>query len=153
MADVLPGTLVDNLKKVGIELTLKGVKSDELLRQYYRQEDRSSDMIFMATNFNTVYDPAENFALDEAHQTVYNRTALEDRNLYTLAVQLRKTIPGDLAEYCSRWLKFEDYLMKQLPMIPAYTNDYYDYYVSGLKGYNITSYMTWAKAIVAATME
>ena len=153
VADVLPGTLVDNLKKVGIELTLKGVKSDELLRQYYRQEDRSSDMIFMATNFNTVYDPAENFALDEAHQTVYNRTALEDRNLYTLAVQLRKTIPGDLTEYCSRWLKFEDYLMKQLPMIPAYTNDYYDYYVSGLKGYNITSYMTWAKAIVAATME
>jgi len=153
VADVFPTTLVDNLKEVGIVLTLKAVKSEELLRQYYRQDERSCDMIYMATNFNTVYDPAENFALDEAHQTVYNRTALMDGTLYSMAEQLRKTIPGDLTEYCRRWLRFEDYLMKQLPMIPAYTNDYYDYYVSGLKGYNITSYMTWAKAIVAATME
>ena len=109
-------------------------------------------MIFMATNFNTVYDPAENYATDEAHQTVYNRTALKEDKLYELAVQMRKTVPGDLTEYCVRWLNFQNNLMMYAPVIPAYTNDYYDFYVSGLKDYNITSYQTWSKAIVAASL-
>ena len=152
VADVFPATLVDNLKEIGINLTLKAVKPNDLLRQYYRQDERSCDMIFMATNFNTVYDPAENYATDEAHQTVYNRTALKEDKLYELAVQMRKTVPGDLTEYCVRWLNFQNNLMMYAPVIPAYTNDYYDFYVSGLKDYNITSYQTWSKAIVAASL-
>ena len=151
-ADVFPATLVDNLKEVGINLTLKAVKPNDLLRQYYRQDDRDCDMIFMATNFNTVYDPAENFATDDAHQTVYNRTALKEPDLYDLAVQMRKTVPGDLTEYCRRWITFQNNLMMYAPVIPAYTNDYYDFYVPGLKDYNITSYQTWSKAIVAASL-
>lgn len=151
-AEVFGKTLVDNLKAVGIKLTLKAVAPDELLKMYYRQEERDCDMIYLATNFNTVYDPAENFSTDESRQVVYNRTGLQDEQLYQLAVNMRKAVPGDLAEYCSRWLSFENQLMKLAPVIPAYTNEYYDFYVSGLKDYNVTSYLTWSKAIVAASV-
>ena len=150
-ADALQKTLADNLKEIGIQLTLKAVKPDELLRMYYRQDERDCDMIFLATNFNTVYDPAENFSLAEGRQMVYNRTGLQDNKLYQLAVNMRRVQQGDFAEYCSRWLRFQNYLMDQVPVLPAYTNDYYDFYVSGLKDYNITSYQTWSKAIVAAS--
>ena len=151
--DVFPKTFVDNLEKVGIKLSLKELDPDELFRQYYRQEDRDCDMFFLATNFNTVYDPAENYALDDAHQVVYNRTALKDRTTYNLALDMRRTEPGDPIGYCAKWVKFQNQLMTQAPIIPAYTNEYYDFYVSGLKNYNITSYQTWSKAIVAATLD
>ncbi len=152
-ADALQTLLADNLKEAGIQLTLKAVEPDELLRLYYRQDERDCDMIYLASNFNTVYDPAENFSVDDAHQTVYNRTGLNDTYLYNLAVTMRKTVPGDLLTYCVRWLTFQSYLMQQAPVIPAYTNEYYDFFIPGLKNYNITSYQTWSKAIVAATME
>lgn len=152
VAEAFGPTLVDTLNEVGIKLTLEAVEPNDLLRQYYRQDERSCDMIFMATNFNVVYDPAENYATDDAHQTVYNRTALKDDNLYNSAVQMRKTVPGDLAGYCARWLNFQNHLMMYAPVIPAYTNDYYDFYVSGLKDYDVTSYQTWSKAIVGATL-
>ena len=135
--DALQKNLADNLKEVGIQLTLKAVKPDELLRMYYRQDERDCDMIYLATNFNIVYDPAENFSLDEGRQMVYNRTGLQDNKLYKLAVNMRKVVPGDLAEYCSKWLDFQKYLMDQVPVLPAYTNDYYDFHISGLKDYNI----------------
>ena len=151
-ADALQATLADNLKDAGIQLTLKPVKSDELLRLYYRQDERDCDMIFLATNFNTVYDPAENYSLAKGRQMVYNRTGLQDNKLYQLAVNMRKVQPGDFAEYCSRWIRFQNYLMDQVPVLPAYTNDYYDFYVSGLEDYDITSYQTWSKAIVAASL-
>ena len=151
-ADVFPKTFVDNLEKAGIKLTLKALNTDELFRQYYRQDKRDCDMFFLATNFNTVYDPAENYALDDAHQVLYNRTALKDKSTYDLAVAMRKTQPGDPIGYCAKWVKFQNQLMTQAPVIPAYTNEYYDFYISGLKNYNIKSYQTWAKAIVAASL-
>ena len=152
-AEVFGKTLADNLKEIGIGLTLKGVAPDELLRMYYRQDERDCDMIYLATNFNVVYDPAENFALNDQRQVVYNRTGLQDQTLYKLAVDMRKVIPGDLAGYCAKWLDFQKSLMQQLPMIPGYTNDYYDFYVSGLKDYDVSAYQTWSKAIVAASMD
>ncbi len=151
-ADALQKTLADNLKEIGIQLTLKAVAPDELLKMYYRQDERDCDMIFLATNFNTVYDPAENFSLADGRQYVYNRTGLKDNRLYQLAVNMRKVHQGEFGEYCSRWIRFQDYLMDQVPVLPAYTNDYYDFYIPGLKDYKITDYQTWSKAIVAASL-
>lgn len=151
--DVFPATLKDNLEKVGIQLTLKAVEPTELLRLYYRQDERDCDIIFIGSNFNTVYDPAENFALEDEYQGVFNRTGWRDEALYYLAVQMRRSTPGDLLGYCRAWLNFQRRLMNQVPVIPAYTNDYFDFHIPALKNYNIASYQTWSKAIVAATLE
>ncbi len=150
--DVFPATLVDNLEEIGVKLTLKAVKPTELLRLYYRQDDRDCDIIFLGSNFNTVYDPAENFSLEDRYQGIYNRTGWKDQTLYDLAVQMRRTTPGDLLGYCRAWLSFQRCLMEQVPVIPAYTNDYYDFYIPALENYDISSYQTWSKAIVAATL-
>ena len=152
VADVFPDTLVENLDKIGVKLTLKAVEAADLYRQYYRQDERDCDMIFMATNFNTIYDPSENFALDPAHQTIYNRTAIKDKTLFDYAVQMRRTQPGDPVGYCVKWARFQNYLMSQAPIIPAYTNDYYDFYIPALKNYKPTSFQTWSKAIVEASL-
>ena len=151
--DVFPAALKENLDKVGIKLTLKAVKPTDLLRLYYRQDPRDCDIIFIGSNFNSVYDPSEYFALEDEYQGYYNRTGFKDEALYNLAVQMRRSTPGDLLGYCRAWLNFQRRLMEKVPVIPAYTNDYFDFYIPALKNYNIASYQTWSKAIVAATLK
>ena len=151
--EALKETLVKPLAEAGIELTMKAYKSEELLKIYYRQEERDCDMIYMASNFNILYDPAENFAPEESYQGVYNRTGIKDQTLYNLALQMRKTPSGDVLGYCRAWIKFQERFTQVLPMVPAYSNDYYDFYVPELKDYNPSAYQTWSKAILSASLK
>ena len=53
---------------------------------------------------------------------------MTDKELYQMAVDLRRTEPGNTLEYCERWLKFQERFSEVLPMIPLYSNIYFDFY-------------------------
>ena len=125
----------------------------ELLEIYYRQQERGCDMIYLATNFNAVFDPSTTFDPDDAYQGVNNRTGIADQQLYELAVAMRKTEPGDLLGYCRNWLAFQQRWAEVLPAIPVYSNTYYDFYTASLKDYNISANTSWAQAIVSASLK
>ena len=124
----------------------------EVLRYYYRQAERDCDMIFMASNFDVVFDPSVNFRPDSKDVNHYNTTAIQDPTLYALALDMRQTAPGDALKYVQKWVAFQKEFQEEVPMIPLYSNVYFDFYPRVLQNYNVSSNVSWGKAIVDAYM-
>ena len=154
ISDVLQKNAEENLKACGIKLTLVPASADELLSSYYRQTERTTEMIFLATNFNTVYDPAIMLSTDTSvNHELWNTMYTDDQELYRLAVSMRKTQPGDVYNYLKKWISFQERYNKVLPAIPVYSNTYYDFYIPQLRNYSISSHTTWAQAILESYWE
>lgn len=149
IADVIQANSVENLKACGIKLTFVPASAKDLLSAYYRQTERTTEMIFLATNFNTVYDPAISLCTDtSANHQLWNTMYTNDEILYRLAVDMRRTTPGDEFTYLTKWIAFQKRYNQVLPAIPVYSNTYYDFYTPQLHNYSILSHTNWAQAII-----
>ena len=154
-SEVVPGaaagSFVDNLAAVGIKLEMVPEPMEELLKSYYRQTERTTDMIYLATNFHVIVDPSITYSTDKTknHQ-IWNNTYSDDEDLYYRAVNMRKTEPGDIFEYVSKWVSFQERYNEVLPTIPIYSNIYFDFYNQYLQNYFITGQVTWSQAILPA---
>ncbi len=153
MADFMQeeGMFVDNLAKVGIKMTLVPAPMTELLKSYYRETERTTDMIYLAKNFHVVVDPSITYSADTTlnHQ-IWNNTYSDDEDLWQRAVKMRETEPEDDYEYVVRWIAFQERYNEVLPTIPVYSNIYYDFYSNYLQNYYPTSHVTWTQAILSA---
>ena len=148
MADTLEENLIRNLNEIGITLELVPAPMEQLLASYYREDERTTDMIYMGTNFHSVVDPSITYSADPtpAHE-IWNNTYSDDEELYELAVDMRKTEPGDIYGYVVKWIRFQERYNEVLPTIPVYSNIYFDFFVPELQNYNITAHVTWSQAI------
>ena len=145
--------LIPNLEKAGIRLTLQPMPMADILTAFYKQGDRETDMLYLASNFDLLFDPAVNFILDEDGTPNWSFTNHEDEELYRLALELRRTKPGDTLAYLQKWVKFQERFNKALPMIPIYSNTYFDVYTTSLKNYKVAQYTTWSEAIIPAYLK
>ena len=163
IAESLEETFTEHLAEAGAKLTIEETDSQTLLSTYYRQTARDCDMIYLATNFDVVFDPSLTFRPEEEAeleetgeegiaeiQNTYNTTGINDERLYQLAVDMRKTEPGDTLSYCQKWIEFQKRFAEVLPMIPIYSNVYFDFFPRYLQNYNISENVTWSQAIVSA---
>ena len=156
----LQTNLAEHLEHVGIRLTMEAVPMAELLTRWYKQGERDEDMIYLATNFDDmVYDPSVHFqtleAENEAHAADthgWSYTNLSDEKLYGEAVAMRKTEPGDVLSYMEHWIAFQERFNEILPMIPVYSNIYFDFYTDALQNYRVDQRVTWSQAIVGARL-
>ncbi|MBQ4639438.1 MAG: ABC transporter substrate-binding protein [Clostridia bacterium] len=148
MADYLQPHFIDHLAKAGIRVTLQPMEMEELLHQYYRQDERDCDMIYLATNFSEVFDPTLTYAPIDGINS--NFSHLEDEKLHALAKDMAKTEPGDIGTYLQKWMTFEEYWAQVLPAIPVYSNAYFDFYTPLLQDYEINATATWSQAILGA---
>ena len=151
ITDTLQENFIDHLNAAGILLTLVPVSMDDLLTSYYRETERTTDMIYLGTDFHVVVDPSITYSADNqlSHER-WNNTFSDDEELYRRAVEMRKTLPGDLYGYITKWIAFQERYNEVLPAIPIYTNIYFDFFVPSLQNYNINSHVTWGQAIVEA---
>ena len=149
IVDTIQENFIDNLNACGILLTLVPTPMVDLLHSYYRETERTTDMIYLATNFHVIVDPSITYSTDDSlnHQ-VWNNTYSDDEYLFQLAQSMRKTEPMDVFEYVSKWVDFQDRYNEVLPAIPLYTNIYFDFYANYLQGYWITGQVTWSQAIL-----
>ena len=144
-------TFVGNLAEIGIKLTLVPEKMEDLLKSYYRQTERTTDMIYLATNFHVIVDPSITYSTDKTkNHEIWNNTYSDDEDLWYRAVNMRKTEPGDVFEYVSKWISFQERYNEVLPTIPIYSNIYFDFLNSNLQNYWITGQVTWSQAILPA---
>ena len=65
---------------------------------------------------------------------------------------MRRTEPVDKLGYCTKWLKFQVRFMEQLPLLPIYSNVYFDFYPKVLHEYKIGENISWPEAIVESYM-
>jgi len=150
VAPELEGRLVSSLEEGGIELEVYAIPAEALLKEYYRLDEVHYDMFFLATNFDTLYDPSLNFTETEDGHHVWKTSALEDDELWEHAVSMRQTEPADVLGYCAKWLDFQKRFMETLPELPIYSNVYFDFYPQVLHDYMIRDAVSWPQAILGA---
>ena len=149
--DTLQENFIDNLNACGIKLTLVPEPMETLLASYYREAERTTDMIYLATNFHVIVDPSITYSTDRsANHQMWNNTYSDDEDLYWRAVNMRKTDPKDIYDYVAKWVAFQERYNEVLPTIPVYSNIYYDFHVPELQNYNIVGHVTWTQAILEA---
>ena len=132
------------LKEAGILLTIE--TSPSVLPIYYGQDDTDYDMLYLATNFDVAFDPTQMF-MEGGSVNVHG---VKDAELVKLAGEMRQTEQGDLLTYCTKWISFLKRFTEVEPMIPVYSNVYYDFHPEVLQNYKITQYISWADAIVGS---
>lgn len=142
-----------NLAQVGIQLTLEPVEFTRLLDRKDRREERDCDMIYMASNFTVVFDPAASFDPADAQTGYSNYTGIADEGLYQSAKDMSATVPGDILGYMTKWVAFQENYAEVLPAIPLYSNVYMDFYTNALTDYQVKENVTWSQAIVEAQLE
>jgi len=149
IVDTIQENFIDNLKECGILLTLVPEDMEKLLLSYYRETERTTDMIYLATNFHVVVDPAITYSTDPTpSHLLWNNTYSDDQDLWYRAVSMRKTDPKDVYNYVAKWISFQERYNEVLPTIPIYSNIYFDFYNSQLQNYWITAHVTWSQAIL-----
>jgi len=149
IADTIQENFLDNLAEVGILVTLVPEDMEELLKSYYREKERTTDMIYLGTDFHVIVDPSITYSADPTpDHLVWNNTYSDDEELWELAVDMRKTVPDSFYEYVVKWIRFQERYNEVLPAIPLYSNVYFDFFTGQLQNYWITSHVTWSQAIL-----
>ena len=149
ITDTIQENFTDHLNECGIRLTLVPAGMQELLASFYRDTERTTDMIWLATNFHVIVDPAIAYSTDtSANHEIWNNTYSDDEELYRMAVDMRKTTPGAFLEYVTKWIRFQERYNQVLPAIPVYSNVYFDFYTDQLQSYDVASHVTWTQAVL-----
>ncbi len=141
---------VPYLKEAGIELELISMNVNEMLGQFYHHTPRTVDMYYLGSNFDTIFDPASHFRPSVSGGLGWNFTNFEDETLYQIALDMRKTESGDLLNYCKKWVAFQERFTETMPVIPVYSNVYFDFYPTILHEYYPSETSTWSEAIIPA---
>ena len=138
------------LREVGIGLEMIPMEMEALLDQFYHRGERTMDMLLLGSNFDVLFDPAAHFQTGKSGSLSWDYTEAEDEEMYQLALEMRRTEPGNLLEYCRKWLEFQKRFAEVEPMIPLYSNVYFDYFTTALHGYQPSGSVTWSEAVLGA---
>ena len=149
-AQLLEDMLATPLAELGMALVSTELPFVQVLEQYYSPGERSYDMMHLATNFTSVFDPYFVFSSASEYDGVQNTTGYHDETLEQLALDMRQISSGDILGYCRAWLAFQSHWNEKLPMLPLYSNIYFDFYDAALTRYAPEAHMNWPAAILYA---
>ncbi len=149
-SDKIEELIAPAFSEIGVDLVITEMPFTQMLRQYYRLDEREYDMFYMATNFNAVFDPTLTFAVDDKYQGVANTTGLRDEKLAELARNMSRVEPGDVLGFFTNWFEMQLYFNEVLPTLPIYANVYVDFSVPTLAKYEPALYLNWPTAILYA---
>ena len=150
VADTIEEMLKPAMAEIGMQLEATPMSFDEMLPYLYRQEPRTFNMFYLATNFSHVFDPYYDFHVDDMYQGLINTSGLKDEGLMQLALAMRETNPTDMPGYAGKWLDFQKRFVELMPMTPLYSSVYFDFYTSKLQGYEIGAQVGWGPAVLYA---
>ncbi len=139
--------LVNRLRAAGITLKVKTISMKALQDAYEGRTDSGADMLYLGDNFSVAFDP-EVFA---PHADGTELSALKEE-LYSMALDLVRTEPNDLIGFEQKWIRLQERITETLPLVPVYTNVYFDFFCRKLHNYQISHAKGWGEAIVSAYM-
>ena len=150
MAESMGTYFVPHLQEAGIRLTLLPMEMKELHRAYNDRDAEHIDMFYLGDDFNIEFDPQLFFLAGDPNGPEEDTLAWAHTQLAEYARQMCETVPSDALGFVKKWITFQEQLSDMLPLIPVYSNVYFDFYTSDLTDYDILKYITWGDAIVPA---
>lgn len=148
-------TFIDHLAQAGIGLTLKQMTFDSVVDTQNEYAFDGLDLVYLGDNFTVSFEPAALLWEDILPAGPDDQAdSLNDvyQELYALADDMDHTEPKDILGYMQKWVLFQERFSELLPLIPVYSNIYFDFYTRELDEYWIEENISWGKAIVAARM-
>lgn len=151
MAASMETYFVPYLKEAGIRLTLIPMTMSELLRSYNDKDTEEIDLFYLGDDFNIEFDPQLFFLAGDPNAPQEDTLAWAHSQMAEYARLMCETEPSDALGFVKKWITFQEQLSDLLPLIPVYSNIYFDFYTSDLMNYDIVYYITWGDAIVPAS--
>ena len=142
--------LIPHLQEAGIRLTLVPMTMKDLLKAY-NDRDADIDIFYLGDDFNIEFDPQLFFLPGDPEAPEEDTLAWVHAQMYEYCRLMCETEPHDILGYMQKWITMQEKLTEYLPLIPVYSNVYFDFYTSELQNYRILDFITWGDAIVAAT--
>ncbi len=139
---------ITHLKEAGISLTISQVSMESLEDAYQGKPWSSFDLLYLGEDFSIYFDP-KILAPQQEKETELRGIKEE---LYALALDMVHTEPNDLTGFMHKWVKLQERITETLPLIPVYSNMYFDFFTRVLHGYRIDDAVTWGEAIVKSFM-
>lgn len=144
------------LNRAGVKFTIEWQDFNSLLANYYYSyeldpAERKYHSFNLATGFTEVYDPYYSYHSDFLG-TWQNATQTNDSLLDFLMEKMRSLDPTDKEAYASYWLEYQVRWNELLPVLPIYSNEYFDVFNVRVSGLSTTPTYGWARAILDITV-
>ena len=133
------------LRQAGFRTEWREVGIEQLQAIYEGREVEDADLIYLGDNFHTIFDP--NMFLPQNVELPLAQIKVE---LRAMAQDMVRTEPGDYLNFMKKWVALQKKITETVPLIPVYSNMYFDFYTRELYGYDILEAVTWSEAIVPA---
>ena len=143
-------TLITPLKEAGIRLTVVPVSMEALQESYVSGKNSGYDMLYLGENFSRVFDPELLKPREEDNGDAELVRAREE--VYALALDMVRTEPEDTDGFVRKWTVMQEKITETLPLLPVYSNLYFDFYTRELHQYDVTQGASWAEAVVRSCM-
>lgn len=155
ITDLIATDVVGKMHGAGINFVVDYYDFNVMLEYYYQdagqQEEafgfRKYHTFNLASGFTAVYDPY--YSLHSDYYGLWqNSTKTNDPVFDELVVKLRSYDPSQKDEYSETWLEFQKYWNSVLPVLPLYSNQYYDIYSANLENVNTTPFYGLGRAVI-----
>ncbi len=133
------------MAQAGIELKLQPMDLDSI-QSCLSGENEEIDMAFLGINFSEVFDP------EVFRPNGEGEIARANAELYEMSQEMVRTDPEDVAGFLTKWVRLQERISETLPLIPIYSNMYFDFYTCELHDYQVLTGTSWADAIPGAYM-
>lgn len=149
LEEYLDQYLIGNLEKVGIKTKVQTLSTEEL-QMVYNGEMNGFDILYLGENFTEslnicILKPVNN--IDETYNQDNSLTFVKEE-IYQLAENMVKTKPTDYKSFLGKWITMQEAISELLPMVPVYSNIYFDFYNNKIHSYKIEDFATWTEAII-----
>lgn len=135
------------LRQAGVKVRVKTVSMETIQSAYEGRTETDADMLFLGDNFSIAFNPEM-----LAPHTQGNELSAVKEELHNLALDMVRTEPDNLIGFERKWIALQEKITETLPLIPVYTNVYFDFFDRKLHGYRISQATGWGEAIVSAYM-
>ncbi len=137
-----------HLQKAGIRLEIDRLPMEKLEEIYRDKSQDAYDLLYLGENFSIFLDPEMLAPRTDADSELHS----VKEELYALALDMVHTEPANLIVFMRKWVKLQERITETLPLIPVYTNVYFDFFTRALHDYRIDQTVTWSEAIVKSYM-
>ena len=139
VSDLLVTSLQQNpdVEAAGMQINQTVGSFNDLIKYYYdNSEENPYQMFNLANGFGNPYDVA--YAYEPGSDS--NTNAIDDQELYDLAVAMNQTEEGDDEAYGEAWLAFMKKWNELMPEVPLYSNDYHDFFSTRVHDFDEDGY-------------
>ena len=146
----LEPTLAAPLQEAGIGLTVVPVAMEALQAACEGREDSIYDMLYLGENFSFVFDPE--ILKPRAGDSGDSELSRAKEEVYALALDMLRTEPEDTEGFVRKWTALQERITETLPLLPVYSDLYFEFYTRQLHHYDVTRGASWADAVIYSYM-